>query len=156
MLYLWLKLIHIISSTILFGTGIGTASTMLYGYLTKDTKIIAAITRYVVLADWMFTATSGVLQFFTGLSLVLVAGYSFSNFWIWGAIIGYVIAGVCWFPVVYLQLKMRDMAAAATLHNTHLPDAFHRYFKIWFYLGWPAFISLMGVFYLMTVKPVLF
>jgi uncharacterized membrane protein len=62
MLYLWLKFIHVISSTILFGTGIGTACVMLYGHRTRDTHVIAAITRYVVFADWVFTAPSAAVQ----------------------------------------------------------------------------------------------
>lgn len=151
--YLWLKFIHVISSTILFGTGIGTACVMMYGHNTRDTKIIAAIARYVVLADWIFTATSAVIQFTTGLGLVYLAGYSFTLFWVWGSIAGYTIAAFCWFPVVYLQIKMRDFATHAAKSNTKLPILYYRYFKYWFCLGWPAFISLILVFYLMTNKP---
>lgn len=154
MWYLWLKLIHILSSTILFGTGIGTACVMVYGYWTRDTHVIAAINRYVVVADWGFTMPSAVIQVATGLSMVYLAGYPLSSFWIMGAIIGYLIAMCCWFPVVYLQIKMRDFAVTAHDTNSPLPNQYHTYFRYWFCLGWPAFISLMIVFYLMTVKPV--
>ncbi len=153
MLYLWLKYIHILSSTILFGTGIGTACNMFLAYRTRDIRIMAATGRYVVFADWMFTSTSGLLQPLTGLWMVYLAGYRFTSFWIIGAIIGYLIAACCWFPVVSLQIKMRDMAVAALQNNTVLPDRYHRYFWYWFSLGWPAFISLIAVFYLMTFKP---
>ena len=151
--YLWLKFIHVISSTILFGTGIGTASVMLYGHYTRDVRNMAMINRYVVFADWIFTAPSALVQMVTGLAMVYLAGYSFKLFWIWGSIAGYVIAAVCWFPVVYLQIKMRDFAVQSELLNTELPQSYFRYFKYWFCLGWPAFISLVGVFYLMTNKP---
>lgn len=153
MLYLWLKFIHIISSTILFGTGIGTACTMLYGHSTRNVPIIAAITKYVVLADWIFTGTSGLIQPITGLWMVYLAGYTWSSFWVLGSIIGYLIAAFCWFPVVYLQIKMRDLAAAAIQNKTSLAPTYFRYYKYWFSLGWPAFISLIIVFYLMTNKP---
>jgi uncharacterized membrane protein len=153
MLYLWLKLIHILSSTILFGTGIGTASVMLYAHRTRDVKVIAEVSSYVVLADWIFTATSGVIQPITGLWIVYLVGYSFTNLWVWGAILGYLIAAFCWFPVVYLQMKMRDFAIKAQLENKKLPSIYYRYFRYWFVLGWPAFISLLMVFYLMTAKP---
>jgi len=156
MLYLWLKFIHVISSTILFGTGIGTACTMLYGHYTKNTQVIAATTRYVVLADWIFTGTSGFLQPLTGLWMVYLVGYSWTSLWVLGSIIGYLIAASCWFPVVYLQIKMRDLAGEAEQNNTPLPPAYFRYFNYWFYLGWPAFISLIIVFYLMTNKPASF
>lgn len=154
MLYMSLKFIHVISSTILFGTGIGTACVMLYSHLTRDTHVIAAMTRYVVLADWIFTAPSAVIQPLTGLWMIYLAGYSFSSFWIWGSIVGYFIAAFCWFPVVYLQIKMRDFAIRADTSDTTLPRHYFTYFKYWFCLGWPAFISLVVVFYLMTNKPV--
>lgn len=154
MLYLWLKFIHIVSSTVLFGTGMGTACTMFYSHRTRDTKIIAATTRYVVLADWIFTGSSGVVQPLTGFWLVYLGGYSWTSFWLLGSIVGYLIAAFCWFPVVYLQIKMRDFANIAEQQNTPLPSIYFRYFNYWFCLGWPAFISLMGVFYLMTNKPI--
>lgn len=153
MLYLWLKFIHVLSSTVLFGTGIGTACTMLYGHHTKNTQVIVATTRYVVLADWIFTGTSGLIQPITGLWMVHLVGYSWTSLWVIGSIIGYLIAACCWFPVVYLQIKMRDAALIADQRNTPLPPIYFRYFKYWFYLGWPAFISLILVFYLMTNKP---
>jgi uncharacterized membrane protein len=153
MLYLWLKFIHVVSSTILFGTGIGTASNLFLAHRTRDVYIIATTARYVVFADWIFTTTSGIIQPITGLGLVYLGGYSLSSFWIWGSIIGYLVAACCWFPVVYLQLKLRDMAIAAHQSNTALPPLYFRYFRYWFCLGWPAFISLIMVFYLMTNKP---
>lgn len=153
MLYLWLKFIHVISSTILFGTGIGTACTMFYGHNTKNTQVIAATTRYVVLADWIFTASSGFIQPVTGFWMVYLAGYSWTSLWVLGSIIGYLIAAFCWFPVVYLQLKMRELADQANRSKTSLPRTYYQYFTYWFCLGWPAFISLVVVFYLMTNKP---
>ncbi len=154
MLYLWLKFIHVVSSTILFGTGIGTACVLLFAYRTKDVRVIAAATRYVVLADWIFTATSGVMQPLTGFWMAHLAGYSLTSFWMMGSIVGYIIAGCSWLPVVFLQIKMRDLAQFANKFNTPLPRHFYRYFRYWFILGWPAFISLIIVFYLMTNKPI--
>ena len=153
MLYLWVKFIHVLSSTVLFGTGIGTACVMVYGHKTRKTNIIAAVSQYVVFADWIFTAPSGVVQLLTGLWMVYLAGYSFASFWIWGSLVGYTIAAFCWFPVVYLQIKMRDFAVQSNRTNTPLPKRYYRYFNYWFCLGWPAFISLLIVFYLMTNKP---
>jgi uncharacterized membrane protein len=154
MLYLFLKFIHILSSTILFGTGIGTAFNMFMANRTKDLYIIAATSRYVVFADWIFTSPSGFIQPVTGFWMVYLAGYSFNDFWIWASILGYFIAAFCWFPVVYFQIKMRDMAVNALEANTALPSLYNRYYNYWFWLGWPAFISLVAVFYLMTHKPI--
>lgn len=153
MLYLWLKFIHVISSTILFGTGIGTACNMLFAHRSKNIYLIAMTTKYVVIADWLFTVTSGVIQPLTGFWMVYLIHYPLDSPWIMWSIVGYIIAACCWFPVVYLQIKMRDFAAYAYETNTPLPAAYFRYFKYWFCLGWPAFISLILVFYLMTNKP---
>ena len=153
MLYLWLKFLHVISSTILFGTGIGTACTMLYAHRTGKIPIIASTARYVVLADWVFTGTSGFIQPITGFWMVALAGYSWTSLWIAGSIIGYLIAAFCLFPAVYLQLKIREVSTEAEQTSSPLPPIYYRYFRYWFCLGWPAFISLIAVFYLMTNKP---
>ncbi|VVC74948.1 hypothetical protein AQUSIP_02220 [Aquicella siphonis] len=153
MLYVWLKFIHVLSSTVLFGTGIGTACNLFIAHRTRDISLIAAASRYVVIADWLFTGTSGVIQPLSGFAMIYVAGYPLASLWILGSITGYVIAACCWFPVVYLQIRMRDMAVRALKDNTPLPPLYYRYFNYWFILGWPAFISLIVVFYLMTAKP---
>lgn len=148
-----LKFIHILSSTVLFGTGLGTACVMVFAHRTRDTRIIAPVSRYVVLADWAFTTPSGIIQPVTGLWMIYLTGYSWSSLWIWGSITGYLVAACCWFPVVYLQIKMRDFAMEAMREQSPLPPRYFRYFNYWFCLGWPAFSSLIVVFYLMTFKP---
>lgn len=153
MLYLWLKYIHILSSTILFGTGIGTACVMLYGHYTQKISAMAVINDYVVKVDWLFTGISGFIQPLTGFWMVYLLGYPLNSLWLIGSILGYSFTALCWFVVVYLQVKIRDITIAAAQENTPLPPAYYRYFKWWFFLGWPAFISLLGVFYLMVMKP---
>lgn len=153
MLYLWIKYIHILSSTILFGTGIGTASVMVYGHWTKDIHVMAAINRYVVFVDWIFTGTTGVIQPITGFWMLYIAGFPLTALWIWGSIAGYLLTAGCWFVVVYLQLQIRDITAACAREGTPLPKDYYTYFRWWFFLGCPAFISLLLVFYFMVMKP---
>lgn len=151
--YLWIKIIHILSAAILFGTGLGTAFYMYYVNLQKNIELIAKATALVVVADWLFTVSSGFIQGLTGLALVYLNGYSFLSVWVLGSIMGYLLAGLCWLPVVWLQMRCRDMAYKALYEKSPLPALYHRYFRIWFLLGIPAFILLIGVFYLMTNKP---
>lgn len=153
MLYAWIKITHIISASVLFGTGLGTAFYMFYVNLQKDVKLIAKATSEVVIADWLFTLTSGIVQAITGFILVYMKGYSLLSLWVLGSILGYVIAGACWVPVVWLQMRCRDLAYQASVNKMSLPNEYKKYFRIWWMLGIPAFISLVGVFYLMTNKP---
>lgn len=153
MLYAWIKILHIMSAAVLFGTGLGTAFYMFYVNQQKNVILIAKATASVVVADWLFTATSGVIQAITGFILVYLKGYSLLSVWVLGSIAGYVIAGICWLPVVWLQMRCRDLAFAASVSKTPLSKDYHRYFKIWQLLGIPAFFALIGVFYLMANKP---
>jgi uncharacterized membrane protein len=151
--YLIVKWLHILSSTFLFGTGIGSAFYMLFTSLSRDVRAIAVVSRYVVLADWIFTSTTVVLQPLTGFYLVHLAGYPLGSAWIAWSIALYLLAGACWLPVVWIQLRMRNMAQAAAREATELPEQYWRYLRIWFLLGIPAFLALVLVFYLMVAKP---
>ena len=150
----FVKWLHIVSSTILFGTGIGTAFYFFLASRTSDAGLIARVGKMVVLGDWLFTGTSGVLQPLTGFHLVFHNGFSLSDFWLQASMALYILALICWLPVVWLQIRMTKLAAAAAASGTALPPAFYRYFRLWFWLGWPAFIALLVIFYLMVAKPV--
>jgi uncharacterized membrane protein len=153
MLYEWLKIIHVISATVLFGTGLGTAFYMFFVNQQDDIDLIARATKQVVFADWVFTGSSGVIQAITGFAMIAVNNYSFKAPWVLGSIIGYVIAGACWLPVVWLQLRCAQMARQSAGQNEPLPARYHLYFRIWWILGIPAFIALIAIMYLMANKP---
>jgi uncharacterized membrane protein len=152
-LYIWLKWLHIISSTVLFGMGAGIAFFFLRAQRTGNVQVIAAVARDVVLADALFTATAVVIQPTTGIALALVAGYPLSAHWLFFSILLYAIVGCCWLPVVWIQVRMRRLAEDAALAHKPLPPEYHRYFRWWFALGWPAFLGVLGIFYLMVAKP---
>lgn len=151
--YLIIKWLHIVSSTLLFGTGIGSAFYLLFTSLSRDVRAIAVVSRHVVRADWLFTATTVVFQPLSGFYLAHLAGYPLSSRWIVWSVVLYLIAGACWLPVVWLQMRMRDMAQASARDGVALPALYWRYLRIWTALGVPAFFALIVVFYLMTAKP---
>ena len=152
-IYLWLKWAHVVSSTVLFGMGAGIAFFFIRAQRTGDVRVIAAVSREVVIADAIFTASAVVLQPVTGLAMVRLAGFPLSLPWLRWSIALYVLIGCCWLPVVWLQIRMRNLAARAMRDGTALPTEYFRYYRWWFYLGWPAFIGVLLVFYLMVVKP---
>jgi len=151
--FTWLKLIHILSATVLFGTGLGTAFFMWRADRSGDLPAIAVTARHVVLADFLFTAPAVVIQPVTGILLALAAGYDFTERWLLAAIALYFLTGACWLPVVRLQLRMRDLAEAARVANQPLPAGYHRAMRLWFALGWPAFASVLAIFALMVFRP---
>ncbi len=151
--YLWLKWAHIVSSTVLFGMGAGIAFFFARAHRTNDARVIAAVGREVVIADAIFTASAVILQPATGLAMALLAGFPLSLPWLSWSILLYVLIGCCWIPVVWLQLRMRNLADRAARDATALPPAYFRYYRWWSGLGWPAFICVLVVFYLMVAKP---
>lgn len=151
--YVIVKWLHILSSTFLFGTGIGSAWYLLFAVISRNVAAIAVVTRIVVTADWLFTGTTMIAQPATGFYLIHLAGYPMHSAWIMYSIGLFVLAALCWIPVVWLQMRLRDLSAAAASAGTPLPPAFWRYFKGWIILGIPAFFAFLGVFYLMVAKP---
>jgi uncharacterized membrane protein len=151
--YPLIKWLHVVSSTVLFGTGAGIAFFYLRAQRTGDAKIIAAVGRDVVLADRVFTTTAVVLQPMTGIVLALRAGFPLSSRWLVWSMVLYVLVGCCWLPVVWLQTRMRDLAIVAAANGSPLPAAYQRHYRWWFALGWPAFIGVLVIFYLMVAKP---
>jgi uncharacterized membrane protein len=148
-----LKFVHIVSATILFGTGLGTAYYFWTACLTGDTRIIAAVGRRVILADWIFTGGSGAVQPLTGVLLAMQLGIPLNTPWIVAAAALYLLAFLCWMPVVWIQMRGTELARRAAAAGEPLPVEFHRLMRLWFALGWPAFIALLAVFALMIVKP---
>jgi uncharacterized membrane protein len=151
--YLILKWLHILSSTLLFGTGIGSAFYLLVATLRKDPQVVAAVARCVVLADWLFTATTVVFQPASGFYMVHLAGYPMSARWLAWSVALYIVAVACWLPVVWLQTRLRDLATESARQGQPLSPAYYRLFGYWVALGVPAFFAFVAVFYLMTAKP---
>ena len=153
MSYLLLKYVHILSSTLLFGTGLGTAFHGFLAFRTKDPRVVAAVGRSVVLADWLFTAPSVVIQPMTGLAMARLASVPLTQGWLALSIALYILVGACWLPVVWLQIQLRRMAEACLKTGDPLPRLYFRYLRLWFILGWPAFTAVLAIFYLMVFKP---
>ena len=151
--YTALKIVHIVSSTVLFGTGLGIAFFMLMAHRTRDVRLIAHTAGIVVIADLVFTATAVVVQPVTGSLMVSLAGYRYSDTWLLASIILYVVAGACWLPVVWIQNQVNDLARAAAATEQPLPARYFRLFGIWIALGVPAFLAVIHIFVLMVAKP---
>jgi uncharacterized membrane protein len=152
-LYEVLKILHIVGAGILFGTGAGIAYFQFMAHRSRDPRFIAATAGVVVSADFLFTASAVVMQPVTGAWLVIESGRGWGESWILLALALYIFVGCCWLPVVWIQIKLRNLARAAVAAQTPLSPAYHRLFRVWFILGWPAFAGVGAIVWLMVVKP---
>ncbi|MDB5754210.1 MAG: hypothetical protein JWR56_638 [Massilia sp.] len=151
-IYLLVKCLHILSATILFGTGIGIAFFKWITDRSGDVRAIRISAERTVLADWIFTTPAVIVQPVSGLALAAMAGYPLQSNWIAYSLCLYVVAGCCWLPVLWLQIRMRDMARVADSTCAALPAQYWNCSRIWFWLGVPAFVALLAVYWLMVGK----
>ncbi|RYE94641.1 MAG: DUF2269 domain-containing protein [Oxalobacteraceae bacterium] len=150
--YLLLKTVHILSSTLLFGTGLGTA---FHGFMANRSGDLAArriVNRNVVIADWLFTTPAVIVQPVTGVWLARIAGYPMTTGWLAAAIVLYLFVGACWLPVVGIQIEMRRIVDRLA-DGEGLPARYFTLSRTWFLLGWPAFAGVLAIFWLMVAKP---
>ncbi|TDQ66988.1 putative membrane protein [Maritalea mobilis] len=148
-----LRWLHILGATVLFGTGAGIAFFMLMAHRTGNAEIIAHTASVVVIADWVFTASAVVLQPITGYLLAAEIGWSIGEGWVVAALALYVITGLFWLPVIWMQKEMRDLARAAHANGLLLSKRYHVLFRTWFLFGFPAFFSVLIIFWLMITRP---
>jgi uncharacterized membrane protein len=145
--YHLLKLVHILSATLLFGTGLGSAFFMFRAWRIGDPVVLHATARSVVIADWLFTTPAVVVQMLTGLWLVDLLGVSWRTSWFIVVIGLYVFVGLCWLPVVRIQIIVRDRAAIGASADCD------RLMRVWTALGVLAFTAVLAIFGLMVFKP---
>lgn len=151
--YLILKTLHILSSVLIVGTGFGTAYYLFFTNRLGRVSSIADVARLVVRADWWFTMPAVIFQPISGLWLAHMAGWAWDTPWIVLSFVLFAITGACWLPVVWLQVRLAKMAEQAAARNEALPERYWRYARHWERLGYPAFIAMLGVYFLMVFKP---
>jgi uncharacterized membrane protein len=151
--YLTVKWLHVLSSTVLFGAGIGSAFYLVLATSSRDSRTVASVSRFVVITDWVFTATTAVFQPLSGFWLMYLAGgMPVSTPWIAWSLGLYAFAIACWLPVVWIQLRLRDLSGQAASRNGPLPAAYWRLFAWWIALGVLAFVAFLAIFHLMVAK----
>ncbi|MBZ9775506.1 DUF2269 family protein [Mesorhizobium sp. CO1-1-8] len=153
MIYFILKFLHVIGAAVLLGTGAGIAFFMLLAHRTGNSVTIAAVARIVVIADFVFTASAVVAQPVTGAFLAWHAGYSLAEGWIVLSILLYLITGLFWLPVVWMQMEMRNLAMQAAATKQPPPQRYNTLFRLWFAFGFPAFAAVLAIFWLMISRP---
>lgn len=141
------RLVHIVSASILFGTGLGIAFFMLRAHLSGNEEAMAVTTSNVVLADWIFTAPAVIVQAITGLWLTYKLSLPMDSLWFVLVISLFVLVGLCWIPVVRIQIRIRNIIAIGGRS-----DEYQGLMKLWVSLGVPAFLGVLALYFLMVSK----
>ncbi len=149
--YLVIKYLHILSAILLIGTGLGIAFFMYAAYRSRDMVAIRIVFKYVVIADFIFTTPAIIMQFVTGILLMQTLGYSFSSVWFRVVIGVFIFIGMCWLPVVFIQIKLRNIAYDFPSDRQQV--LYHKLMKYWIVLGCMAFTAIIYLLYLMVLKP---
>ena len=137
----------------IFGTGLGTAFHFWITQRREGASAVAAAARSTVLADYLFTLPAVIAQPITGFFLARLAGYPLDSRWIVAGGALYLVAGVCWIPVVLIQRRLHQVAQRSADQNTVLGPEFVRLVRWWTWLGWPAFLAMAAAFWVMIAKP---
>lgn len=152
---LW-KLVHLLSASVLFGTGMGIAFFAWFGYKRAmaigEIDGLRAVLRLTVIGDIFFTLPAVFVQLVSGIVLINLNQWSLASSWSLVVFGLYAAVGAFWLPVVAIQILMSREANRAPSID-HLKPDFHRRYLIWFALGVPAFLIVIGLFYLMIAKP---
>jgi uncharacterized membrane protein len=152
-IYFLVKYLHVVGAIVILGTGTGIAFFMLMAHRSRDAAFIARTAGVVVIADMLFTLSAVILQPISGGFLMALSATSFTERWLMVSLALYVLAGVFWIPVIFLQIEIRDLARAADEKAQPLPPRYFALFRRWVLFGIPGFGSVVIILWLMIAKP---
>jgi uncharacterized membrane protein len=152
-LYFILKYLHVLGAITILGAGSGIAFFMLMAHRSGDAAFIARTAAVVVIADMLFTLTAVIAQPITGGVLMRLSSTGITERWLATSLVLYLVAGLFWVPVVFMQIEMRDLAREAFEKRVPLPPRYFALFRRWFAFGIPGFGSVMIILWLMIAKP---
>lgn len=124
MLYDSLKLFHIFSAALFF-TGILYSFRLWQGTQnhfasTKMISRIQTLTGFIIIP-------LAILQLATGFSMISLKHYDFSETWIAGSVIGFIIVIGSWFSFVYFLLLSQSLISQH--HSSQIPDGKFKFFR---------------------------
>jgi uncharacterized membrane protein len=147
-----IRLVHVVSSALMFGVGIGAFWFMLATVRSGNPAAIAVTTRNAVRAEWFIAAPVAVIQPVTGYLLMLQLGYPLQSPWFYAVAALYIVAGMCWVYLVKAELRLRGLAAVHSA-SVALPGEFGVLFRRWTRLAMASIAGVLGIFWLMVFRP---
>jgi len=153
--HLWLKIVHILSATLVLGGSVGIGFFMSMADRTRDARIVAAVGRAVFLADALIAAPAVAGLLVTGPLLAEALGLSLWSGWLGLAMGLLALSGLCWLPGIWPQKRAWRLAARAAAANAPLPPRYFRLMRVWYWLGLPSTAAILAILALMVLKPAL-
>lgn len=150
--YLLIKMLHIVSSTLLFGGGVSAAIIGSFVFRSRRVDLIIEQGRLLVTFDWYITVPTAIVQVATGIWMAVRLDLPTNSGWIGTALILLALAMSCWLLGIWLQHRMVAIAADSFRQSKHLPNRYFRVLNIWTWLGLPSTAAMLGIFYLMVFK----
>lgn len=151
--YPLIKVIHIISSTVLFGGGMLIAFFMWWANQFGSLADKYSATKIVVIADLLFTSPAVIIQPISGFLLIKILGFDLFAPWLVSSYLLYIFVGLCWLPVVAIQIRLRNLLKHAVNTLEPLPASYLPLYRLWVFLGCLAFPAMIAIFWLMVTKP---
>jgi uncharacterized membrane protein len=151
--YLIFKWLHLVSVTILIGTGSGIAFFQWFTYRQGNVAAIAVVTRLAVRADCLFTTSAAIVILVSGFMLMEFLSVAWNSTWALLTLVLYTLAGACWLPIIVIELRLARLAAQANKDGKGLPEEFRGAMRFWFWLGLVAFLCALVIFWLMLRGP---
>ena len=153
LIFLW-KFVHVLGACVLLGAGLGIAFFMFTANCTRHPGVIAVTTRIAVVANLTFITAGMAVLLLSGWALARAIGlFPLEESWIVLSMFLYLFVLLCWLPVVFIQIRMRNLAREAAMTTKKLSDEYRRLFVAWFCLGWPALAAVVAIFALMVWQP---
>lgn len=150
---IFLRWAHVVGTAVLLGTGVGIAFFMTMAVRSGEARIVAAVSRMAVVADFVFIAAAVAVQPLTGIALARALDWPLSEGWIMLSLALYLLAGALWLPLVLVHIRLRDIAEAAAARGAALGKDFHHLYRIWFAMGVPAFAAVLAIIWVMLARP---
>lgn len=150
-----IRLLHVVSSALMFGVGVGAFWFMVTSVRSGDPAAIAVTIRNAVRAEWSIAVPVAVVQPTTGYLLMRQLGYPLDSPWFYAVAALYVAAGMCWVYLVKAELKLRSLTRGHPA-GAGLPAGFLSLYRRWTRLALASFAGVLAIFVLMVFRPGLF
>ncbi len=147
MLYQVLKLIHILSATLMIGTGLGSAFFLFLTYKGRNVQNLRHVVKLVIRADKYFTAPSVIIQLITGILLSNILELTYSR-WFWIVLSTSLVIFILWLRAAFIQVWL----SRQLLQSEVLTPEFHQNMRLWILLGVPSFALSIFIYYMMVFK----